>query len=165
MERTIAIGSAERRVAFEKSGDAYAVVIDGREYRVEQASIRDGVLTFFIGDRTYRALVSNNALGMQISLDGRDYFLDVGDTDESTAAGAHHGGDGSVEAPMPGNIVAVNVKPGDTVSPGDSVVIVESMKMQNEITAPVAGEVTSVNCSTGDQVSFGQLLVEIEPTG
>lgn len=64
---------------------------------------------------------------------------------------------------MPGNIVAVNVEPGETVEPGAPLVVLESMKMQNEIISPVAGEVRSVNCAVGDQVSFGAVLVEIEP--
>ena len=64
---------------------------------------------------------------------------------------------------MPGSIVAVNAKVGDTVAVGDSLVVLESMKMQNEITAPVAGEVKSVSCSPGDQVAFGAVLVEIKP--
>ena len=160
--RAIRIDGSEKQVALEKKNDGLLVTIDGQEYIVRNATLADGVLTFFINNHTYRAIVSKNELGTQISLDGRDYFRHEDAEDEAAAGGAHHHGDGSVEAPMPGNIVAVNVKPGDTVSAGDSLVILESMKMQNDITAPVNGEVRAVNCKVGDQVAFGQILAEIQ---
>ena len=64
MEKTITIGTEEKRITFDKKGRAYVATIDGREYHITNASIADGVLTYFVGDRTYRALVSRNALGV-----------------------------------------------------------------------------------------------------
>ena len=66
-----------------------------------------------------------------------------------------------VEAPMPGNILAVNVAVGDTVAEGDVLVILEAMKMENEINAPVAGKVLSVGTSKGSTVETGDVLVVI----
>lgn len=161
MERRIVLNGIEAVVAMEKRDDGYMIRVGDREYAVTGVSIAEGVLNFFVGTKTCRAIVSQNALGTQITLSGRDYVL-AGEEEEA-GGGAHHHGDGSVESPMPGNIVAVHVKPGDRVEGGASLVVLESMKMQNEITAPLAGEVTAVHCATGDQVGFGAVLVEITP--
>ena len=71
------------------------------------------------------------------------------------------GGDGVVRAPMPGRIVSVNVSVGDSVTSGQTVVILESMKMENTISATSAGSVTVVHVAAGDSVQHGQTLVEI----
>ncbi len=67
-----------------------------------------------------------------------------------------------VWAPVPGKIVEVLVKPGDTVKEGDPVVILEAMKMENELHAPKNGLVTAVFVKKGDQTDRGQLLVAFE---
>lgn len=163
MEKKIVIGDVEKTLSIEKKGDAHHIRIDDHEYVVTGASFADGVLNFFVGNRNYRALVSKNQLGVQITLNGRDYILNSGAAEQSRTGGGHHSGNGVVEAPMPGNIVSVEVAVGDEVAIGDPVLVLESMKMQNEITAPVAGIVSAVNCDAGDQVGFGDVLVEIKP--
>jgi pyruvate carboxylase subunit B len=64
---------------------------------------------------------------------------------------------------MPGTIVDVKVKPGDKVKAGDGVLIIEAMKMENEVQAPVAGTVVQVHVAKGDAVTPDQVLVEIQP--
>jgi pyruvate carboxylase subunit B len=70
--------------------------------------------------------------------------------------------EGHVTSSMPGTIVDVVVKPGDKVKAGDAVLVIEAMKMENEIPAPVAGIVKSVNVAKGDSVNPDEALVEIE---
>jgi len=67
----------------------------------------------------------------------------------------------TINAPMPGNIVSVNVNVGDIVNEGDVLCILEAMKMENEIAAPAGGKVTSVNVSSGSAVNNGDLLLSI----
>lgn len=67
----------------------------------------------------------------------------------------------SVAAPMPGNILAVNVKVGDKVAKGAVLCILEAMKMENEVMAPEAGTVTSVTVSKGSTVQAGDVLVTL----
>ena len=71
-------------------------------------------------------------------------------------------GSGEVTVPMQGTIVKVNVEVGQTVAVGDTVVILEAMKMENQITAEKAGKVTKVNVKVGDKVGSGDILVVIE---
>ena len=66
-----------------------------------------------------------------------------------------------VESPMPGEIIDLIVKPGDTVNEGDVLLILEAMKMENEITAPRAGTISAVHIRAGDTVGSGAPLVEI----
>ena len=63
-----------------------------------------------------------------------------------------------VNAPMPGNILDVKVKPGDSVKAGDTLLILEAMKMENEISAPQDGTIASVDVRKGDVVDSGALL-------
>ncbi len=68
---------------------------------------------------------------------------------------------GHVSAAMPGNIIEVLVKEGDTVSAGQAVLITEAMKMETEVHANIAGTVKSVNVAKGDRVTPGEMLIEI----
>lgn len=72
------------------------------------------------------------------------------------------GGQETVEAPMPGNIWKLMVKEGDTVNEGDVLLILEAMKMENEILAPKSGTIIAVNTTEGSTVSAGDKLVILE---
>lgn len=71
------------------------------------------------------------------------------------------GGDGVVRSPMPGRIISVSVSVGDTVTKGQPVLVLESMKMENTIASPIDGTVSAVHVTAGDSVQHGQTLVEI----
>jgi acetyl-CoA/propionyl-CoA carboxylase, biotin carboxylase, biotin carboxyl carrier protein len=87
-------------------------------------------------------------------------------TEEEAApvrGGRAGGGDGTVRSPMPGTVLAVHVAPGDTVSAGQAVAVVEAMKMEHTVTAPVAGTVAEVAARAGQQVAMDARLAVIEP--
>lgn len=69
---------------------------------------------------------------------------------------------GTILAPMPGKILKVNFKEGDTVNPGEVIVSMEAMKMEYSLSVDVTGTIKTINCAEGDQVSLEQLLVEVE---
>lgn len=70
-------------------------------------------------------------------------------------------GANKITAPLPGNIFKVNVKTGDAVKKGQTLLILEAMKMENEITAHMDGTVVNINVNIGDCVSLGQVLIEL----
>ena len=72
------------------------------------------------------------------------------------------GGAGSVNAPMPGTILRVNKNVGDSVNAGEAVVVLEAMKMENDINSPKAGVVKALYVNKGDTVASGQVLFEVE---
>ena len=82
---------------------------------------------------------------------------------EKPAAPAPAGTEGSIKitAPMPGNILDIKVKPGDKVSKGTLVMILEAMKMENEILSPEDATVASVNVTKGQQVNTGDVMMTL----
>ena len=65
----------------------------------------------------------------------------------------------TVDAPMPGKVLSVNVKKGDKVASGDVLLILEAMKMQNEIMAPSDGVVSDIRVNAGDTVATGDVMI------
>ena len=78
------------------------------------------------------------------------------------AATAEPGGDGRITAPMPGRVLALDVREGQTVAAGDRLLVLEAMKMEHRLTAKTAGTVSAVHVAEGDQVGDGMMLVEID---
>lgn len=72
---------------------------------------------------------------------------------------------GLLEAPMPGKILEMLIQEGDFVEEGQPVIILEAMKMENELKAPATGNVVAIHAYTGDSVEKNQPLLEIEPRG
>ena len=68
----------------------------------------------------------------------------------------------NIEAPLPGKIIKVNVKPGDKVAEMDEIFVIEAMKMENPIISPVSGSVKEVSATVGKVVKAGELLAIIE---
>ena len=74
-------------------------------------------------------------------------------------------GDGTVLAPMPGTLLAVHVAPGEPVAAGQTLGVLEAMKMELALTAPFAGTVSLVEGRVGDQVPIGHLVFRVDPAG
>lgn len=92
--------------------------------------------------------------------DGEDFTPKAEKPAEKAAPKA--AGATQVTAPMPGTILAVNVKEGDAVKAGQVLMVLEAMKMENEIQAPCDGKVASVNATKGANVATGAVLVTLE---
>lgn len=75
---------------------------------------------------------------------------------------AHRAPSGALEAPMPGRVIAVRVAPGQAVTKGQELLVIEAMKMENALRAPRDGAVKAVAARLGDMVSPGVVLVELE---
>jgi biotin carboxyl carrier protein len=164
VELNLCIDGVEKTLNLEKKENGYIVSIGGNEYRVAAEPLTNGAFTFFVGSRSLVAYVSQDGNVSHLAVAGRNFRIERESEDERRGGvGASAHSDGKVESPMPGNIIKVCVNEGDMVEAQQPVVVIESMKMQNEIPAPVSGEVARVCCSVGDQVGFGDVLVEITP--
>ena len=114
------------------------------------------------------ASARREGLDIVVELRGRAYTFRPRDSRAPKLARRRAGADlarGEVHAPMPGLVVEVLVQAGDPVEAGQPVVIVEAMKMQNELAAPIKGHVARVPVAPGAAVDAGQLLIAIEPEG
>ncbi|HEU4929169.1 MAG TPA: biotin/lipoyl-containing protein [Candidatus Krumholzibacteria bacterium] len=157
---SIVIDGTRREVVATRTKDGFIVTVDGRRYDVSGvANVADGI-AFAMGAEAHVARVSAGASGQQVSVGGRTYTVSRDAVDSDRPASAR-GGDGTLEAPMPGSIIAVNVAVGDHVLAGQPLVVLEAMKMHNEIVSPLDGVVRKVNCRAGERVNFGQVLVEV----
>lgn len=90
-----------------------------------------------------------------VNVNGTSYEVAVEEIDGKAAPAA---GDTLVKAPMPGNILSVSVKPGDAVKKGQAIMVLEAMKMENEILSPIDGTVTSVLVQQGASVNSDETL-------
>ena len=112
--------------------------------------------------KKYRVTVNGTADEIELEeLTGAAPAPAVAPAPAAPAAAAPAGGE-QVTSPMPGNILAVNVAAGDTVKRGQVLMILEAMKMENEIMCPCDGRVVSVNTSKGATVESGTLLCVIQ---
>ena len=109
---------------------------------------------------------------LEVTIDGRTHRVQVEEEERAAAstppphaaqrsAPQPAGGRGQIVAPLPGVVLSVAVAPGDAVHTGDTLLILEAMKMENLITADADGVVQTVHVAKGDKVEASQLLVEI----
>jgi 3-methylcrotonyl-CoA carboxylase alpha subunit len=126
-----------------------------------------GRLAIRLGNDTFTAAVVRRAAndgGIDYTLfaDGGSQRLRLVDPLDVTQYEAVASGEGSVRSPLPGKIIDLRVKPGDTVSRGQPLLVLEAMKMEHTLTAPADGKVKSVRYTVGEQVPEGAELVEFE---
>lgn len=182
----IELDGRSRAVAVEREGGDWLVSIDGRRLRVAVAAV-DGRWSILLGQadtgrangetaesgaralrawRSHEVTVEGTDETRVVRVDGRPVPLRIVDrrTRASRQGGsqAGDGGPAAVVAPMPGRIVKVLVAPGDAVAARQGVVIVEAMKMENELRAPRAGTVAAVNVTEGMSVEARAVLVVLE---
>lgn len=153
------------------------VLVDGHEYDIK---VREeaGYSTVNAGGVPYRIQLpapGDRASGMTVQVDYRDFAFEYegqlsgtrAPRDRITAGPAPSAGSkalvkGGVAAQIAGRVLRINVKPGDTVAKGDVLLILEAMKMENEIKAPSDGIVKDIPVAEGARVGEGDMLVVIE---
>jgi biotin carboxyl carrier protein len=150
-------------------GDTIAV--DDASYALR--SVRRGnIVTVYINEKPLAVQLPETLPEegpIKLLIDAKEYTVEV--TGRAVASKAKPkaakkgpaGARGAITAQMTGRVISVNVKPGDQVTEGQILLIVEAMKMENEIAAPLAGAVKEVAVAAGARVSEGDLLLQIEP--
>ena len=165
--RWVVRGGAEARaVEVERNGKSFVVEIDGSRRPVELERLDGAVasLRFPEDGRSFQITYHHGRNGdWRVAVGQREFDLAVLTPAEATEAvsGAPESGPSRLTAPIPGKVVAVKVAPGDEVSPGQSLIVLEAMKMENELSADRAGKVAAVHAAAGDTVEGGELLVEL----
>jgi biotin carboxyl carrier protein len=149
--------------------DDKRVFVDGVEYAVDFGSVAgQPVYSLLLDGRSYEAYVyqDEDSDDWQVLLSGDLYTLQVEDEREKRLRAQAGGvaastGEFNLKAPMPGLIVDVAVAEGQAVKKGDILVILESMKMQNELKCPMEGTVTRVRAKVGESVEHNQVLLTV----
>ena len=143
----------------------WQVVVDGRSLEIDSeqlasaAEVEPGVFSVLVDGRSFEVRV-----GESVEVRGRRFPVEVRDPRNATKgsktvlAGGRH----NIKSPMPGKVIRVLVKKGDAVETGQGLVVVEAMKMQNEMKAPRTAQVLEVRVAAGDTVTAGETLVVLE---
>lgn len=134
------------------------------ERTADLCEVEPGVYSVLLGSRSYEARVDQSQGKLVVTAGRARFEVEVRDPRRWNRKAAGRGADGvqHVTAPMPGKLVRVLVAPGDAVKAGQGLVVVEAMKMQNEMKAGRAGRVIAVPVPEGAAVSAGQILATIE---
>ncbi len=144
-------------VDVETVGGGYRVVVDGVPYVVEVHHGNDGTLALTVDGRRYHAAVAHKGRERLVAVDGEAY------TFVSEAGAATHNiatvAPPEITAPMPGKVLKVLVHPGDHVTTGDGLLVLEAMKMENRLVAEAPATVADVRVAAGGMVEGGQVLV------
>ena len=139
----------------------YQVKVDGKVFEVEVEKVGGGYQSLTPGSLTAAPQAPQAPVAQPQAQQVTPAPQQVAPAPQQAAAPAASGGSGDVVAPMPGTVLKVNVNSGDTVASGDVILILEAMKMENEIVAPCAGKAT-LNVKAGETVDTDALLASVE---
>ncbi|WP_324289957.1 biotin/lipoyl-containing protein [Pyxidicoccus sp. MSG2] len=146
--------------------DQYRVTVNGKTYQVDALMLEHGTMTMLVDGQSYGVEFEENGDEVGVLLRGQVNRFDVADERRLRlrAGNAAFSVEGKqlVTAPMPGKVVKVLVKVGDEVKEGQGLVVVEAMKMENELKSPKAGKVTELFAKEGTAVENNAKLVVVE---
>jgi acetyl/propionyl-CoA carboxylase alpha subunit len=147
-----------------KPGES-TVTLDGEAIEAHAQVLRPGVLSLIIDGRAWRVVLEEGIDEPAVRLSGERIPYRIDDPRSLQSRRARSGGtDGpiNVKASMPGRVVRILAQQGETVDAHQGVVVIEAMKMQNELKSPKAGRVSELRVAAGDTVSAGDVLAVIE---
>jgi biotin carboxyl carrier protein len=164
MTYDIAIDGKNYRLELERVAGGWLCRLDGREIEVDAVLARPDVLSLRIGNQAFEVKCERTASDVHLWVGSQRFAGEVRDPrsfrDRARTADDH--GPRKLTAPMPGKVVRVLVSPGVEVEMGAGVLVVEAMKMQNEIKSPKKGTIQKVLVSEGAAVNAGDVLAIVE---
>ena len=163
MKYEVRISGATQVVELERYADGWQARIEGESgIAADVAEIAPNVFSVLLSGRSQEIYVTPSSGGqVQLQTDGLEFLAEV--IDPRSWRGRRHGGAEAegrqqIAAPMPGKVVRVLVSAGDIVEAGEGLLVVEAMKMQNEIRSPKSGKVERVLVAEGQAVNAGEVL-------
>ncbi len=159
----IKVDNKEFKVDMEQVGRDFSICLDGKEMKVEVVHEQGAQLTLIVDDKPFNIVLE---LDDQILVNDEAYSIEILDEQIQklikTSPKELFTKELAIKVPMPGLIIEVSVKQGDTVKQGQGLLIVEAMKMQNEMNAPRDGIVKKILVQKGQIVNSGDTLIIIE---
>jgi biotin carboxyl carrier protein len=164
MKYELEIDGIRKMIQLDQSDDYVVANLEGRDYRMRLARPEDGVYLLFVGERVYEARVcSTGRSSFSVKLGSRVFSAQLIDRKHRRGgADGSQTGQQHLVAPMPGKVIRVLLSRGDEVTGGQGVVVVEAMKMQNEVKSPKKGRLVDIRVKEGDTVTANQILAIVE---
>jgi biotin carboxyl carrier protein len=162
------IADTEIDVEISAEGSRVSATVDGRPYELLLQEAREANLLLLHEGRVFACRTDGrleSGSQLDVTVGARRYALTLIDPKRLRSAlgdGGQGEGAARIIAPMPGKVVRVLVEAGEEITAGDGILVVEAMKMQNEMKAPKSGTVVSLNVEAGTTVNGGDLLAVIE---
>lgn len=166
MKYFLNVNGEEHEVELRERLGELEVKVNGQRLDIDYEEVdRLGQVAARIGNQSYAVSIEGDAHTCTVSMAGQLYGIEIEDERERAAHAAERersGGGGLVKSVMPGVVVDCLVAEGDTVEAGQALLILEAMKMQNEIAAPTSGTVRRVHVAKGEAVPGGAPLITLE---
>jgi len=161
MRLQASVDGEKHEIEITRDGDSVFASVDERSYELETSEPEAGVLLFKHNGRVFEVFVN----GRTVQIGGHSLGVEISDPKKlrgsSTAVGHEHG-HAEIKTAMPGKVMRILKLVGDEVTTGEGVIVVEAMKMQNEMKAPMDGSIKEIHVAEGETVSAGDVLVVIE---
>ncbi len=166
MNYVATIGEKEVRVTVEEVGVArYKVTIDGQEHLVDAHQVQNGLWSILRGADSFEVDIQGKDEEFEVLIAGDCYKFSLMNEQRKAlmrTAGKGGAGKAMVTSPMPGKVVKILVAEGDDVQAEQGVIVVEAMKMENELKSAIAGKVKEIFVKEGEVVESGAKLVFVE---
>jgi biotin carboxyl carrier protein len=159
------VGEREEDLLLKIEDGHVSAEIGDRVYNLDVREVEPDSYMFFLNANVHECRVSASKNTFDVSVHGRNYPVTIVDPKRLRSgqnSDRHHHGVAEILAPMPGKVVRVQTETGATVEKGGGVVVVEAMKMQNEMKSPRDGIVVSIKVKPGDTVNAGDVLAVVE---
>lgn len=166
MELEFNIEEKVHKLQLEFKDGQYRVNLGDREYVVDSSPISDNCISLLVNGKTFTVYFAEAEGRRYFSISGEQFCIQEAKSESVRASEADSTAleeAPTIASPMPGKVVKIFVKEGDEVEKGQGLVIVEAMKMENEIKSPIKGIVEKVNFKPGDLVDAAQSILEIKP--
>jgi len=153
------------RVELVRTEQEWKCKLDGRELPLDVVSAQDGMLSLLLQGKSYEVKQETVGAESNVVVGQERFSASVRDPRSFRSrrrSGASEQGVMKIKAPMPGKVVRILAPAGSQVEMGQSVVVIEAMKMQNELKAPKTGVVKKISVAEGAAVEAGQALAEVE---
>jgi biotin carboxyl carrier protein len=158
----IEIAGKKRRVELTQAGERPVWTMDGQRLEADATAVSPGIYSILINGKSFDVRVERLGSQLRVIAGGQEFSVLAQDEREwrrNRAGSVEAEGRQQVLAPMPGKIVRVLVSAGDTVRAGQGLLVVEAMKMQNEIRAPKSGTIDRVRVIEGQTVNAGEVVI------
>ena len=161
------VGKKQYEVEVELRNGRHVVKLDAKKYEVDLRKLPGSpVYSMLIAGKSYEADVRRDGEWLNVSVQGESYRISVREelwaTAAATTAKSSREGIHQLKAPMPGLVVEIRTRVGDKVQEGQALVVIEAMKMQNELCAQTDGTVKEIRVKEQDAVDPAQVLMVIE---